>query len=98
MSRTRSPARSPSRSKSTVSTGRPLPRAVPTWLVADRLLVRLGGRDRNGPPAEALENPPAARGAHPRPALGVVEEVGQRGVELFHVPGGDQVSALAVRA
>src|SRR3954454_15636178 len=92
MSRTRSPGSSPSRSKSTVSTGALL------LVVGDHFFVRRGDLDRHGAPAEELLDALAAGRAVPRLPLRVVEQGRDRGLELAHVAGGDQVGAQPVGA
>src|SRR6476661_4027680 len=84
MSMTRSPGRSPSRSKSTVS------------MPAHYLLVRRRRGHRHRVPAEPVQHPLAPRPAHPVASLGVVEQRGDRVLELADVAGRDQVGALAV--
>src|SRR6476469_3316496 len=97
MSRTRSPGRSPRRSKSTVSTGAPhLVLLAP--VVGDHVLVRRRDGRRDRPPAEHLLHPLPAGPAHPLPALGVVEQRGDRRLQLEDVAGRDQVGAQAVGA
>src|SRR6478735_2149530 len=93
MSSTRSPGSRPSRSKSTVSTGALL---LLTPVVGDDFFV--GGRDLDGhrPPAEQLVDALAPGRAVPRPSLGVVEHLRDRGLELADVAGGDQVGAQPV--
>src|SRR6478735_1352331 len=86
MSSTRSPGRSPRRSKSTVSTGGPL----------DHVLVGGGSGLGDRAPAEALQRPDPAGRAHRRTALGVVEQRGDRGAQLVDVAGLDEVGAEAV--
>src|SRR5690349_20472543 len=71
MSSTRSPGRSPSRSKSTVSTAALLLLATE---VGDGLLVGGGGGLGHGAPAEQLLHPGPAGGAHGRTTLRVVEQ------------------------
>src|SRR3954467_6018980 len=98
MSSTRSPGRSPRRSKSTVSTGISLlvsAAAVLLVVGGDRLLVDLGHLGRDGAPAEQLVDALAAVRAHHRAALGVVEQRGQRRLQLADVAGSDQVGAVA---
>src|SRR5690349_19686815 len=83
MSMTRSPGRSPSRSKSTVST--------------QDLLVRRRRRHRDRVPAELLLGTGATCRAVPLTSVGVVEQRADRVLELPHVAGSDQVGAQAVR-
>src|SRR3954463_9419034 len=97
MSSTRSPGRSPRRSKSTVSNSVLLVAAV-IVVGGDRLLVDLRHLGRNRPPAEQLLDPLAATGAVQLPALGVVEQGRECCLELADVAGRDQVGAQPVRA
>src|SRR3954454_12147791 len=99
MSSTRSPGRSPRRSKSTVSTGLLLRGGVVFVVVGgDGLVVDLRHRGGHGAPAEQLVDAGPAVGAHPGAPLGVVEQRRDGGLELAHVARGDQVGAVAVRA
>src|SRR6476619_1032871 len=88
-SRTRSPGRNPRRSKSTVS-------KAPPREVGDRVLVRRGGRDRGGAPAEELLDPAASGRAVADAALGVVEQRVEGGDQLGDVARRDQVGAHPV--
>src|SRR3954451_2571477 len=92
MSSTRSPGRSPRRSKSTVSN------RVLLVVVGDGLLVDLRHLGGDGPPAEQLLDALTAGGAVPLPALGAVEQGRQCRLELADVAGRDQVGAQPVRA
>src|SRR5262245_18536153 len=98
-SSTRSPGRSPRRSKSTVSTHAPSGgsgRAGPE--VRDRVVVRRGSGGSDRPPAEELLDPAAAGGAVPSSAYRVVEQRAECGGELPHVTRSHQVGAHAVGA
>src|SRR5690349_5193699 len=98
MSSTRSPGRSPSRSKSTVSTAALLLLTPLVAEVGDGLLVGGGGGLGHGTPAEQLLHPGAAGRAHRRTSLGVVEQCRDRGLQLADVARGHQVGAQAVGA
>src|SRR5438128_2394178 len=89
MSSSRSPGRTPRRSKSTVSTGLLL-------VVGDRIVVRRGRLLGHGLPAEQLLDPAPAGGTEPGPPLGVVEQTLQRRGELGDVPRRDDVGGQAV--